>query len=68
MRGEIYHLKAAGRNNWPKLAEVFEKVETARAEGLAITADIYPYTAGATVRKEGAWPGAEKKIDLELAS
>jgi N-acyl-D-amino-acid deacylase len=41
-------LKAAGRDNWPKLAQVFDKVEAARAEGLAITADIYPYTAGAT--------------------
>ena len=48
IRAEIYHLKAAGRNNWPKLGEVFEKVEAARTEGLAITADIYPYTAGAT--------------------
>ena len=48
IRAEIYHLKAAGRDNWSKLAQVFEKVEAARAEGLAITADIYPYTAGAT--------------------
>ena len=48
IRAEIYHLKAAGRDNWPKLAQVFDKVEAARAEGLAVTADIYPYTAGAT--------------------
>lgn len=48
IRAEIYHLKAAGRDNWPKLEQVFAKVETARADGLAITADIYPYTAGAT--------------------
>lgn len=45
---EIYHLKAAGRENWPKLEEVIERVESARAEGLRITADIYTYTAGAT--------------------
>lgn len=45
---EIYHLKAAGRDNWPKLAEVFRRVEAARAEGLAITADMYTYTAAAT--------------------
>lgn len=44
----IYHLKAAGRDNWGKLAKVFAKVEAARAEGLKITADMYPYTAGAT--------------------
>ena len=45
---EIYHLKAAGEANWGKLDEVFEKIETAREEGLDITADMYTYTAGAT--------------------
>jgi N-acyl-D-amino-acid deacylase len=45
---EIYHLKAAGRENWDKLGEVVERVEAARAEGLRITADMYNYTAGAT--------------------
>lgn len=45
---EIYHLKASGRDNWDKLERVFEKVEGARAGGLAITADMYTYTAGAT--------------------
>jgi N-acyl-D-amino-acid deacylase len=45
---EIYHLKAAGRENWSKLDQVIEKVEQARADGLRITADMYTYTAGAT--------------------
>ncbi len=45
---EIYHLKAAGTENWGKLEAVFDKVEAARGEGLAITADMYNYTAGAT--------------------
>lgn len=45
---EIYHLKAAGKQNWGKLDEVIKKVEAARAEGLQITADMYTYTAGAT--------------------
>lgn len=45
---EIYHLKAAGQENWSKLEAVVEKVERARAEGLRITADMYAYTAGAT--------------------
>lgn len=45
---EIYHLKAAGRENWGKLDQAIAKIEAARAEGLQITADIYPYTAGAT--------------------
>ena len=45
---EIYHLKAGGRQNWGKLDEVIAKVESARAEGLRITADMYTYTAGST--------------------
>ena len=45
---EIYHLKAAGRANWHKLEEVIARIEAARSEGIVITADIYPYTAGAT--------------------
>jgi N-acyl-D-amino-acid deacylase len=45
---EIYHLKAAGRENWPKMDLVIAMVEAARAEGLEITADMYTYPAGAT--------------------
>jgi len=45
---EIYHLKAAGKPNWPKMDAVIEKVEKARAQGLKITADMYTYPAGAT--------------------
>jgi N-acyl-D-amino-acid deacylase len=45
---EIYHLKAAGRDNWPKRQQVVDLVESTRAGGLRITADMYTYTAGAT--------------------
>ena len=45
---EIYHLKAAGRENWDKLEEVVRRVEQARDQGLRITADMYTYTAGST--------------------
>ncbi len=45
---EIYHLKMAGRQNWDKFDDVVARVETAQAEGLEITADIYTYTAGST--------------------
>ena len=48
VRAEIYHLKAAGSDNWAKLDEVIERVERAREEGLEITADMYTYTAGST--------------------
>lgn len=45
---EIYHLKAAGRDNWDKVGEALERIEKARAEGLRITANMYTYPAGAT--------------------
>jgi N-acyl-D-amino-acid deacylase len=45
---ELYHLKAAGQNNWPKMDQVIARVEKARGEGLRISADMYTYTAGAT--------------------
>ncbi|MDZ7643461.1 MAG: D-aminoacylase [Woeseiaceae bacterium] len=45
---EIYHLKAAGKDNWHKLGNVLEMVEAARAAGLRISADMYTYNAGAT--------------------
>jgi N-acyl-D-amino-acid deacylase len=47
-RAEIYHLKAAGEANWPKMARVLARIDSVRAAGLEITADVYPYTAGAT--------------------
>jgi N-acyl-D-amino-acid deacylase len=45
---QIYHLKAAGRQNWPKMGRVIAKVDSARRVGAKITADMYTYTAGAT--------------------
>ncbi len=45
---EIYHFKAAGQPNWDKMDAAIERVETARREGLAITADMYCYPAGST--------------------
>ena len=47
-RGEIYHLKLAGADNWHKLEHVIEQVETANQEGLSVTADMYNYEAGGT--------------------
>ncbi|MBI2073468.1 MAG: D-aminoacylase [Gemmatimonadetes bacterium] len=45
---EIYHLKAAGQANWPKMDRAIQKIDSARAAGVRITADMYTYTAGAT--------------------
>jgi N-acyl-D-amino-acid deacylase len=48
IHAEIYHLKAAGKDNWYKMDSVIRRVERARAEGLDITADMYTYIAGGT--------------------
>lgn len=45
---EIFHLKASGRQNWGKMRAVVAKIEQARASGLDVTADQYPYVASAT--------------------
>ncbi len=48
VRGEIYHLKAAGESNWYKMPLVIDRIEAARAEGLDVSANMYTYTAGST--------------------
>ena len=39
----IYHLKAAGQENWPLMADALALIDSARASGMDVTADIYPY-------------------------
>jgi N-acyl-D-amino-acid deacylase len=48
IRSEIYHLKAAGKQNWYKMDKAIAKIETARKKGLPITASMYMYTAAGT--------------------
>ena len=45
---QISHLKTAGQANWHKISKVIDAIERARAEGLDVTADRYPYTASST--------------------
>ena len=45
---EIWHLKTAYKKNWGRMPEVLGKISAARAQGLDITADVYPYIAGST--------------------
>jgi dihydroorotase/N-acyl-D-amino-acid deacylase len=45
---EIWHLKTAYKKNWGRMPEVLKKIADARAQGLDITADVYPYIAGST--------------------
>src|SRR3954452_7269713 len=41
----IYHIKVRGKNNFGRVKEIIKKIEAARARGLDITANQYPYTA-----------------------
>ena len=45
---EIYHLKASGAANWHKMPSTIARIEEARAQGLDVTADMYPYAASGT--------------------
>jgi N-acyl-D-amino-acid deacylase len=42
---QIYHLKTAGKRNWGRMPAVLARIEKARAEGLDVSADIYPWAA-----------------------
>ena len=65
---QIYHLKAAGEANWPKLDALIAKVEAARAAGLRITADMYTYTAAATGLDASMPPWVQEGGYVEWAS
>ncbi len=45
----ISHHKVSGKDNWGRTAETLAIVDAARAEGLDVTVDVYPYTAGSTL-------------------
>lgn len=45
----ISHLKIAGKKNWGRSGEILEMIDAARARGLEVTFDQYPYTAGSTM-------------------
>ena len=42
---EIWHLKAAGKNNWGRMRDIVARIESAREAGIDISADTYAYTA-----------------------
>ena len=74
---EVYHLKAGGKQNHYKMDLAIAKMDSARAAGLYITADMYNYTAGATgldasmppwVQEGGYDKWAERLQDPEIRS
>lgn len=66
---EIYHLKAAGLRNWAKEPAMLSKIDSARATGLDVGADMYPYPAGATGLTAclPPWASADDKLFTNLA-
>ena len=67
---EIYHLKASGTRNYAKGPQAIARIEAARATGLDVQADMYPYTAGATGLSSclPPWSAADGKLFENLAS
>lgn len=67
---EIYHLKASGIRNYAKGPQAIAKIDAARAQGLDVQADMYPYTAGATGLSSclPPWSAADGKLFENLAS
>ena len=67
---EVYHLKAAGQQNWPKLQAALAKIEEARKAGLKLTADMYTYPAAGTGldaclppwTEDGGYPALFKRL------
>ena len=61
---QIYHLKAAGKRNWPKMEQAIALINRARTEGLDVSADMYPYPAAGTGLASilPPWAAAEGKF------
>src|SRR5213076_2144894 len=67
---ELYHIKAAGKKNWPKEDELLARIERAQKEGLKARADMYTYTAAGTGldaclppwTEDGGYPALFKRL------
>src|SRR5947209_6343487 len=67
---ELYHIKASGQQNWPKLDELLSRIESAQKEGLKVTANMYTYTAAGTGldaclppwTEDGGYPALFKRL------
>ena len=68
--GEVYHIKAAGQQNWSKLDTLLSRIEAAQKEGLKIRANMYTYTAAGTGldaclppwTQDGGYPALFKRL------
>jgi N-acyl-D-amino-acid deacylase len=70
IRVEVSHLKAAGVPNWPKQRAALDLIASARAAGVPVLADAYPYPAYSTTlqvfvpawAREGGWKGLAGRL------
>lgn len=44
----VWHLKIGGRPNWGRMPQIIERIEAARASGIDVSANVYPYAASST--------------------
>jgi len=65
-RVQVSHLKVAGRGNWGRSAELLRLLDTARARGVDISQDAYPYTAASTMLAALLPPGMLDADDAEV--
>lgn len=68
VRSEIYHLKVSGRANWERLGPALARIEGERSRGVAVTADVYPYTASSTGLDTGIAPWAHQGGEAAMIS
>jgi N-acyl-D-amino-acid deacylase len=67
---ELYHIKAAGKKNWPKVDELLTRIERAQKEGLNVRANMYTYPAAGTGldaclppwTEDGGYPALFKRL------
>ncbi len=63
---EISHHKASGKANWGKIRQTLQMMEEAREQGVDVTCDVYPYTAGSTgldsILPPNAYEGGVEKL------
>src|SRR5438105_9568694 len=67
---EVYHIKAAGQQNWSKIDKLLSRIEAARKKGLRIAANMYTYTAAGTGldaclppwTEDGGYPALFKRL------
>jgi N-acyl-D-amino-acid deacylase len=67
---EVYHIKAAGKQNWNRIDNLLSRIEAAQKEGLDIRANMYTYTAAGTGldaclppwTEDGGYPALFKRL------